>query len=316
MAINNSVQTNPIKQSEGPQLAKLPLPTHKILPTSILGRIFDFETEAEKASMPRVCQAWDEVVALPIIRKKLLFRGSQEGCSGPVSVSKVESIRATLDARHELGIRFNRAKVSDTVEGGTCSAMALEFLSDYFKARKITSKQPGSSTNALLHQLRGLGKKFSTSSEEFRNRQAAFNTIEISNHGKIKESNLGAWTPFYAKHKIQSLANYHSFVVDYSKAIDAEHATEAEVFQALADLPEGAYLLRGVKPDKSAKLEEFGHSMIYIKGKGFTLFYDPNFGLKNLSSAKHSKAIYNSFKIYLGLGFTSANFYRLAPKTI
>ncbi len=240
-------------------------------------------------------------------RMKWLFKGSQAGCNGQVSVDKVESIRAKLQAHRSNGIQFNQKKVSPSVEGGTCTAMSLEFLDSYFKTKKITIEQPDARSDMLVDHLIRLGRNFSSSSQEMRDRQAAYNTIEV----KLNGSEID-----YSRNKVQSVANYHSLSIDYSSPeIDlAKLDDESSISKEVNALPEGAFFIRILKPANNEKLEEHGHSLVYIKERGLGLFYDPNYGVRNLSPSRHSKILFKGFKsCFESFGVNKARFYRFQP---
>jgi hypothetical protein len=241
-------------------------------------------------------------------KRKWLFRGTQTGSNGPVSITKVESIRAKLDAHRPIGIQFNQKKVAPSIEGGTCTAMSLEFLDSYFKTKKISIKQLDAQSDRLVDHLIKLGHNFASSSQEMRDRQAAYNTIEVQLSGDDID---------YSKNKVQSLANYHSLIIDYSSPeIDVDKLDdESAISKEIDALPEGVFLVRILKPTNNEKLEEHGHSLVYIKERGLGLFYDPNYGVRNLSITEHSKVLFKIFKNCFQLfEIHKARFYKLQPK--
>jgi len=155
-------------------------------------------------------------------KRQWLFRGTQAECNGPVSVAKVESIRAKLEAHRSIGIQFNRKKVAPSLEGGTCTAMSLEFLDSYFQAKKISIEKPSTQSDMLVDRI--------------------------------------------------------------------------------------------LKPANNEKLEEHGHSLVYIKERGLGLFYDPNYGVRNLSTSEHSKILFEGFKsCFQTFQINKARFYRFQP---
>lgn len=241
-----------------------------------------------------------------------LFRGTQQGCEGPVCISKAESVRATLDSHSsDLGIRFNQKMITDSIKEGTCTAMSLEFLDSYFKTKKLSIERPDAQAHVLVDRLIELGELFAKSSQEMRDRQAAYNTIEVMD--SLDE------TVDHSKNKIQALANYHSFNIDYSSSeIDvAKLANKNELSKELDALPEGTFFIRILKPADNKKLEEKGHSLIYIKENGLGLFYDPNFGLRSLPSEEHAQILFQGFKNNFQLfGINKARFYRLQPQQV
>lgn len=241
-----------------------------------------------------------------------IFNGTQYGASGPVSISKVEAIRDKLDNQSELGIQFNKNNVKDQIEGGTCSAMAFEFLDTYFKLKKSASFQ-SFETKKLKNRFKEAGKKFATSSEEMRVRQAAFNTIVVK-QSETSETNVDL-----SKNKIQSILNYHGYKIDYaSEEMDVTTLTSSsDLHPKMEKMPEGVYVIRILKPADNEKLEEHGHTSIYVKEKKFGLFYDSNKGLRKLSKLRHGSILFESFKdCFETWQVHKARFYRIQPPTL
>lgn len=241
---------------------------------------------------------------LSLKNKKILFQGTQEWCDGSVSIAKVEAIRERLEKTSAQGIAFNKNKVLDAVDGGTCTAMSLEFVDRFLKVKKGYLASSNYGPGILTAFMEKIGKQFATSSERMRTRQAAYNTIEVTQSDpKIDVS----------QSKIQSLAKYHGLEVKYSsKEMDVPGMSEMELESEMQNLPEGAYLVRMIRPADKEKLEESGHSLIYIKEKDVSLFYDPNKGLKNLEELKHSSVLLESFKLnFEKFHLTKVRFYQL-----
>ncbi|HEY4831993.1 MAG TPA: hypothetical protein VIH61_05465, partial [Waddliaceae bacterium] len=244
-----------------------------------------------------------------IFRSKKLFDGSQTGCSGSVPILQAESIREKLNNKSAQGIQFNKSKLTTEIEGGTCTAMSLKFLSSYFKVKKTCKENPGYKPQTLLDGLLNIGYKFAASSEKMKARQAAYDTIEI----KEFDCNID-----YSKNKIQSLVNDRSLTINYvSQEIEVNYASEETISQQVDALPEGVFLLRIIKPDNSAKLEEHGHSFVYIKEEGIGLFYDPNLGAINLSQKEHSDILSTCMLNYLKeFQINKARFHGVQPDII
>ena len=245
---------------------------------------------------------------LPFQNKKWLFMGSQYGCSDYVSISKIEAVRLKLESQQAFGILFNKDKVSGYLDGGNCTAMSFEFLASYFKNKKICQKEPNFRSEVLLNRIIQIGQDFALSSEKMRVLQAAYNTIEV------RKLNISV---DYSKNKIQSLANSHGLKIDYSsKEIDLNTInTENELRSHVDALPEGAFLVRLLKPADNEKLEEHGHTLVYVKDQGVDLFYDPNYGVIHLNVAEHTSVLYESFKNCLCYFETNkARFYRFASE--
>lgn len=230
-----------------------------------------------------------------------LFKGTQISAQGNVSIEKAEVIRAKLASQSSpLGIHFNKSKIVDQLVGGTCSAMALQFVDRYFQIKKSCE-----GSEQILKQIAAIGIQFSASSAEMRDRQAAYNTIEVVKSSEERD---------FSKNKMQSLANDHNLSIKFSSnEMDVEKLDTEQSLQNDVDaLPEGAYLVRIIKPANNEKLEEHGHSLIYIREQGVNLFYDPNLGARNLVGAKHSTVLFNSFKEnFATFQVSKARFYQL-----
>ncbi len=236
-----------------------------------------------------------------------LFNGSQTGAVGFARPDRVLRVLQRLEDRKEEGIEFNRSKVTGHIDGGVCSAMALDFADSFFKLRKLHVRRGHPSTDLFLNCIRDLGRQFASSSEEMRIRQAAFNTIEV--RGDAAGIDV-------ARNKIQSLANLHNFRIDRtSREIQMERADRRRVVsEEVAQLPDGLYLLRTIEPSYNERLEVAGHSMIYVKNRQEGFFYDPNDGVKYMSNVDHSSEISNVLIHCLNQFHTSrARFYRMQP---
>lgn len=246
------------------------------------------------------------------LKRKWLFKGTQSGCDGDVSLAKVESIRAKLNQQSAPGIKFNSTKVSDYIKGGTCTAMSLEFLDSFFKIQQACIQNSNPQSEIWANRISQIGSKFALSSREMRTRQAAYNTIEVR---KVdSEIDLD-----YSRNKIQSLANYHSLKIDYaSDEIDIQQINEEnELSSSIDTLPDGAFLIRILKLAHNEKLEERGHSLVYIKEKGFGCFYDPNYGARNLLLSEHSSVLFEGFKrCFQNFGIDKVRLYRLQSAAI
>ncbi|MBA3723101.1 MAG: hypothetical protein H0W88_11975 [Parachlamydiaceae bacterium] len=240
-------------------------------------------------------------------KKEWLFNGSQIGCYGSVPYSKVEAVWKKLVCHRELGIDFNKEKIVSYLDGGACTAMAFEFMCAYLKLKKVSINSSKSYTKTMQSYLERVGTTFSTCSEEMRIRQAAYNTIEVRKF----EAEID-----YSKNKIQSLANFHDLKIDFSsQEIDLNTInSDKELNVGIAKLPEGAFMVRILKPANNEKLEEHGHTLIYIKEKGLGLYYDPNTGLRNLIPSEQASYLFKAFKKnQQEFEVHKARFYRINP---
>ncbi|MBA2728981.1 MAG: hypothetical protein H0U49_12520 [Parachlamydiaceae bacterium] len=241
-----------------------------------------------------------------------IFKGSQAGNKGAVEREHVLKVYNKINSLKPAQILFNQDKIVPALEGGTCSAMSLEFIKTYFDSRKIVIKNEGEITT-LLSLIQWSARNLRTSNEEMRIRQAAYNTIEVI---KDLENEVD-----YSLQKIQSLANHHGFKIEIaSDEIDILNiGSIAKGINTINNLDDGVYLTRILRPPdpqdlyEMAKFEKYGHSVVYIKDKGAELFYDPNKGLLNIKPGKSDLELMTQFKnLYNEHEVSTARFYKVA----
>lgn len=200
------------------------------------------------------------------------FPGSQEGCWGAFDRALAEDVRQKILEMKEKGIDFGPIE-DNFLYGGTCSAMALDFIEFY-----RTLKAQNDPADVFLKKLKEMGaRRYRRSSAEMRARQAAFNCIRVD----LAESEDPS------KDKIQSLANFHDFKIDHF--CEEFKSNDPRLKEAVANLPYGVYLVRMRHPANNQKQELFGHSMVFVHDPEYTLFYDPNEGVENLSGIKDAE---------------------------
>lgn len=245
-----------------------------------------------------MCVEWiaSRSLRTPPPMKEQLFRGSQGNCNGSADPVRVLRIVALLQALRDRGIGFNRSKVTGSVDLGTCTAMALDFADSFFRLREVHQMGSTEFSPKLINAIRSLGNQFAQASPEMRIRQAAFNTIEVVEAGNDP-----------GRSKIQSLVNFHNMRVDSC-------SQEFTIDQSTPVVPtkNGLYLLRAIEPSNNEKLEESGHSMIYVKNRDEALFYDPNFGVTYTRGKNHFEEIGKSLTFCrIHFQHTQARFYQL-----
>ena len=238
---------------------------------------------------------------------KLLFKGTQLGCDGSVNLERVARLVDELNRRRANGIIFNPQKITPTSRRGVCSAMALDFAEHFFKLKHLYAISGLPASDRFLHAISALGQRFAQSNQEMRERQAAFNTIEILPNAQGIDK---------TRNKVQSLANLHHFKIDHaSNEIQLDQADYERTLQdEVSNLPDGVYLLRTLKPFNNAKEEWEGHSMIYVKDSQERFFYDPNVGTKYIYNDNPVLDLSQALTYYRQMFDTSkARFYRLVP---
>lgn len=204
-------------------------------------------------------------------------KGSQTDHSGPADARKVKDLIKRLNAFSTPGVRFNPNREDKDLVGGTCTAMSLNFLEQFFENRKFTRLE-GEET-AALRAIQKIAKDnhIAKSSEKFRIIQAAFNQIE-RDPGTVAED--------FNKAKIEAMAkNYGIDVTSVGEAVKLRRENAlGKIQNIVTNLEEGEpYLIRQLEPDESSKKEKKGHSMVCVKEGDDLYFYDPNQGTKKIA---------------------------------
>jgi predicted methyltransferase len=202
-----------------------------------------------------------------------LFSSEQIHKDGAVDPQKVKMLLSNLKAKAKEGIYFTDLK-SNNLYGGTCSAMTSMLINEIFP-QKIRTLQELEKALKKISTKSSLQRCITQSCKSARDLQMAFNAIRISpNH---KGSSLD-----FSKHKIGSLAGvYQMSIGKTSEPLEIRSIQAPDNFkQAIDKLPEGIYWLRAINKADNEKLENFGHSLMFIKGKDFLGLYDPSVGMK------------------------------------
>lgn len=221
---------------------------------------------------------WIEFILIKVknIKPVWIARGDQSDCDGSVSLAKTNQICSFLNTVAPPTILFDPSKISSEINGGTCSAMSLDFAATYFKLRKKHREEGEKNPKRLLSQIKTATTRFQASGEDFRVVQQAFNAITVV------PGEEGSDIP---RDKIEALSSYyHLMVLNGSDQLDMNAKGTTKKIQRMIDsLPFGVYVLRMLQPLDNEKQEKHGHTMIYVKEEGFDLFYEPNYGLEDLS---------------------------------
>ncbi|MBS3904583.1 MAG: hypothetical protein KGZ39_04595, partial [Simkania sp.] len=177
-----------------------------------------------------------------------------------------------------VSIQFNSTKLSGFMSGGSCSAMAMQFLLHYCTLSGTGAfRSPKQLLTYILKHL--------NSYEELQAVQAALNTLE-----KTEDSDD------FNRAKIEAMVSPYGYQVTQSSEVISLLDTQSfEAFQHAIDaLPkDGVFFLRSILPSNNLKEEIHGHSTILIRDNGYSFFYDPNNGVKGMKSEKGIKVLYN-----------------------
>jgi hypothetical protein len=208
-----------------------------------------------------------------------VHRGDQSGGSGLVSRDRVQQICNTLNSERVRGVFFNAQTVENHVGGGTCSAMAIDFINEYLQ----TKAQKPSSPSKIIEKI---SQRYTHSSKEFMHNQAAFNTIE---------KNSREYTTDFKKDKIAAMLKlYHRNVGYCSEEVDlSSHTADRKISQIISRLPKGIFLIRALHLAQNPKEELVGHSSVLINEDQGIFFYDPNHGTAELQQRNAGRITYD-----------------------
>ena len=240
-----------------------------------------------------------------------LFKAEQVDKDGQTLPDTVGELLTKLRWRKKPGIFFTKEKSNDLV-AGTCSAMSLTF------AKNLPSFLGTPSLENLQKDLFQLSvrdsRRATQGSSDIRDLQMAFNGIRVS-------ADAGEGIDI-SRNKIASLACICDFSVgNCSESISITAGTETctdNLIQEVEKMPEGLHLLRALNQQETTylheKRENFGHSMVFFKGKDFIGLYDPSVGMKitdpkNLAAFAKDSLLF-SLKRY---PLDTARFYQLQP---
>ena len=166
---------------------------------------------------------------------------------------------------------FNKTTLNPFDEAGTCSAMALGFISDYnTKCNGVSDKI------SCINELKDF---YISNNEVFSSVQAAFNTIQVVAN-EMSQSDI-------AYKKMQALANYHDLsLTPVTETLETQNTDKIKsVFE---NLPYRSYVVGMLKPDSNHKKEVFGHTMSFIKDSKESLYFDNYRGLSRLVNEKEN----------------------------
>lgn len=163
---------------------------------------------------------------------------------------------------------------------GIGSAMALDFV-----ARYINECSNLKDSEASLY-VREFEPYYATQTPIFVAREHAFENVNFLD---FEENN----SEIIKYRKLQSIANYHEIklepVTSSLKRQDIKNG-KANFKKIINSLPMSAYIIRALDP-APADLKEYGHTMILIKNKDHSIFYDCNEGAVKINKASGKWAI-------------------------
>lgn len=219
-------------------------------------------------------------------------------------------------------ISFNPSMLKgDQLAGGACSAIGFRIAKEalfLLKSLKKSGLNPLSEEMSFLSHLSrfiqtqeliaiGATAKEKKEQLEIRSEQMALNTITVDREalrsGNAVAEKIGAMAPFYSLKVVESSQELR---------VQGNEQLETQLSEQLQRLKKGVYLLRIIIEKNNHKLEEKGHSVIYIKTSGH-YYFDPALGFYHLfQESIKTNLIYNAL---LGanqrFGVDTLSFHRL-----
>ncbi len=205
-----------------------------------------------------------------------LFQREGSGFGIEQNPSQAKKVHGDLKKKKLSKINFDSALLNDSVYGHTCSAMALDFLSRYIKECSNFNKYAD-----FKRYVENFKPFYRNSNETYTSRQAAYNTIQADRKVSLADPELMKFR------KMQSLSNYHGLkLTSVTKSINNnEISIYPEKFMGIIDaLANGYYVIRALSPTDNYKMEYYGHTMILIKGKVFSVYYDNSDGAVEITN--------------------------------
>ncbi|MBI5274279.1 MAG: hypothetical protein HY860_04410 [Chlamydiales bacterium] len=236
---------------------------------------------------------------LPSWKITWIVQGSQAGCTGSVNMQRVLQVFQEIVQNRAGGVTFNEVRLKDTIKQGTCSAMSLDLIRAYLECKQDRL--------ITMDDLKRVGQKYITSSQEMKDCQMAFNSIELA----LDEIADGV---DIERNKMQSLANfYHLTIDDASSFMDITQISFEDFKEEIDSLPKGTYVIRAICPDDNHKGEKWGHTLVYNNDGCIPFFYDPNGGILNLEKEDHGAILFRALgKCNIDFETNMIRFYRIA----
>lgn len=178
-------------------------------------------------------------------------------------------------------IVFKQEKIWPFDYQGVCSAMALDFLARYF----TTCRNCFTNEETMSAQIAQFNAYYKVPTAMIISRQAAYNTITVEDDEGLDAEEL-------KYRKIQSLANYHNIHLEpITGSIPLQNIESGQVDfkKIITQLPQGSYVIRALSPTDNDKKEWYGHTMILIKKKGFSIFFDNAKGAAKITEETDSE---------------------------
>lgn len=157
-------------------------------------------------------------------------------------------------------VDFTESSLTPFDNHGTCSAMALDFIS-----RMNNQCSKNLKTLEFLDCVTSVRPFYKASTPEFASIQAAYNTITVLKNDKLMSLHTITFQ------KMQALGSYHNLTFTPVTGILSR---DENIVNLLNELPNGSFVVRLLHPVENHKIEEYGHTMGFIKRDEGSIFYD------------------------------------------
>lgn len=246
------------------------------------GEMPDADTQAAAAEARFVDRMNGLMVPKPPPSGRLLFTREETygDCEQIVEIS--QEVYDQLVSQRPPYVDFNHDALVPFDRHGVCSAMSLDFLARY--DTECSNISNADDRAYCISQFRPYLRMYN---DTFMSRQSAYNTIKVDQEVASEDPEL------VKAQKMQSLANFHHIslkpVTKSMSISDIENGT-INLEKIVNNLTDGNYVVRALYPEENHKMERFGHTMIVIKNKKLSIFFDPTQGAKVLPQ-KLGKAV-------------------------
>jgi hypothetical protein len=180
----------------------------------------------------------------------------------------------------DFGLDWNPILSSHFENLGIGSAMALDFLARYInECGNLTD-------NEISLYVREFEPYYTIQTPIFVAREHAFENVDFPDP-------WGVNSEIVKYRKLQSIANYHDIklepVTNSLKRKDIKNG-KANFKKIIDDFPVSTYVIRALDPAPVGS-KEYGHTMILVKNKDFSIFYDCNEGAAKINKASGKLSI-------------------------
>lgn len=204
-------------------------------------------------------------------------------------------------------VSFNPALLNKEILSGACSAIAFRVAATAISLLKNLKEndqlKPANREISFALRFSKWIRDFEENAasmrasnrlmiREIRTEQEALNTITVDREkicsGNAVSEKVGAMAPFYGLKVVESSPEIR---------VTGNDQLEAQLLEQIRNLVEGVYFLRIIQEKSNDKLEEMGHSLVYIKASDADYFFDPNLGAYALfSEARKANLICNAMQ--------------------